>query len=103
MVVPPSNASGPQPGIRSPGAGTAGAGLPGVSGLSVYVPRLRVSLEDWCAWTDNPWDKIRSVVGHSFRVVGQHENVYTMAANAVLRLIRQNAVDPRNVSYLALG
>jgi hydroxymethylglutaryl-CoA synthase len=77
--------------------------LPGVSGLSVYVPRLRVSLESWCAWTDNPWDKIKSVVGRSFRVVGQHENVYTMAANAVLRLIRQNDVDPRDVSYLALG
>jgi hydroxymethylglutaryl-CoA synthase len=77
--------------------------LPGVSGLSVYVPRLRVSLESWCEWTDNPWDKIKSVVGRSFRVVGQHENVYTMAANAVLRLIRQNDVDPRNVSYLALG
>jgi hydroxymethylglutaryl-CoA synthase len=77
--------------------------LPGVSGLSVYVPRLRVSLESWCEWTDNPWEKIKSVVGRSFRVVGQHENVYTMAANAVLRLIRQNDIDPRNVSYLALG
>jgi hydroxymethylglutaryl-CoA synthase len=105
MLVPPSNASGPQPGIRSqgPNHSAPGESLPGVSGLSVYVPRLRVSLEEWCAWTDNPWDKIRSVVGHSFRVVGRHENVYTMAANAVLRLIRQNDVDPRDVSYLALG
>jgi hydroxymethylglutaryl-CoA synthase len=77
--------------------------LPGISGLSVYVPRLRVSLESWCAWTDNPWDKVKSVVGKSFRVVGRHENVYTMAANAVLRLIRQNEIDPRDVSYLALG
>jgi hydroxymethylglutaryl-CoA synthase len=84
---------------RSVNAGS----LPGVSGLSVYVPRLKVSLESWCAWTDNPWDKIKSVVGTSFRVVGRHENVYTMAANAVLRLIRQNDVDPRDVSYLALG
>ena len=44
--------------------------LPGVSGLSVYVPRLRVSLESWCAWTDTPWDKVRNVVGRSFRVLG---------------------------------
>ena len=93
MVVPPSVS----PRVVEPDS------LPGVSGLSVYVPRLRVSLESWCAWTDNPWDKIRSVVGRSFRVVGRHENVYTMAANAVLRLIRQNDVDPRNVHYLALG
>jgi hydroxymethylglutaryl-CoA synthase len=79
------------------------ASLPGVSALSVYVPRLRVSLESWCGWTDNPWDKVSSVIGRSFRVVGQHENVYTMAANAVLRLIRQNDIDPRNVSWLGLG
>jgi hydroxymethylglutaryl-CoA synthase len=93
MDVPPSVS------FRPPEIGS----LPGVSGLSVYVPRLRVSLESWCEWTDNPWEKIRSVVGRSFRVVGVHENVYTMAANAVLRLIRQNDVDPRNVHYLALG
>jgi hydroxymethylglutaryl-CoA synthase len=88
MVVPPSVSLGQ---------------LPGVSGLSVYVPRLRVSLESWCQWTDNAWDKVQNVVGRSFRVVGRHENVYTMAANAVLRLIRQNDVDPRNVHYLGLG
>jgi hydroxymethylglutaryl-CoA synthase len=80
-----------------------GASLPGVSALSVYVPRLRVSLESWCMWTDNPWDKVSSVIGRSFRVVAPHENVYTMAANAVLRLIRQNDVDPRNVGWLGLG
>src|SRR5215208_5143041 len=77
--------------------------LPGVSAMSVYVPPFRVDLKDWCSWTENSWEKISAVVGRSFRVVGQHENVYTMAANAVLRLIRQNDVDPRNVSYLALG
>jgi hydroxymethylglutaryl-CoA synthase len=77
--------------------------LPGLSALSVYVPRLRVPLEAWCGWTENPWEKVKSVVGHSFRVVGQHENVYTMAANAVLRLIRQNDVDPRQIGWLGLG
>jgi hydroxymethylglutaryl-CoA synthase len=87
----------------APEASTYRGVLPGISGLSVYVPRLRVSLESWCGWTDTPWDKVKSVVGRSFRVVGQHENVYTMAANAVLRLIRQNDVDPREVSWLGLG
>ncbi len=77
--------------------------LPGVSALSVYVPRLRVPLEAWCEWTASPWDKVQSVVGRSFRVVGQHENVYTMAANAVLRLIRRNGLDPREIGWLGLG
>ncbi len=76
---------------------------PGVSGMSVYVPRLRVRLEDWCAWTGNSWDKIQAVVGHSFRVPARHENVYTMAANAVLRLLREYDIDPRNVGFLGLG
>jgi hydroxymethylglutaryl-CoA synthase len=76
---------------------------PGVSAISLYVPPFRVPLERWCAWTGNSWDKISAVVGRSFRVTGPHENVYTMAANAVLRLIRANQVDPRRIGMLALG
>ncbi|HET7675464.1 MAG TPA: hydroxymethylglutaryl-CoA synthase [Gammaproteobacteria bacterium] len=77
--------------------------MPGVSGMSVYVPPLRVPLEAWCAWTGQPWEKIRAVVGRSFRMPAPHENVYTMAAEAVLRLIRRYDVDPRRVGLLALG
>src|SRR5215510_5987424 len=76
---------------------------PGVSGMSLYVPRLRVQLKDWCGWTGNSWDKIQTVVGSSFRVPARHENVYTMAANAVLRLIRQYDIDPTRVGFLGLG
>lgn len=71
--------------------------------MSLYVPRLRVRLEDWCEWTSSPWDKVRAVVGNSFRVCSPDENTYTMAANAVLRLIRDNDVDPARVGFLALG
>jgi hydroxymethylglutaryl-CoA synthase len=71
--------------------------------MSLYVPPFRVDLKDWCSWTDNSWEKISAVVGRSFRVCGRHENVYTMAANAVLRLIRQNAIDPNRVGFLGLG
>jgi hydroxymethylglutaryl-CoA synthase len=77
--------------------------MPGVSAMSAYVPRLRVRLQDWCQWTGNSWDKIQVVVGKSFRVPARHENVYTMAANAVLRLIRQNDIDPQQVGFLGLG
>lgn len=76
---------------------------PGISGMSLYVPALRVQLEAWCEWTGNPWEKVRNVVGRSFRVPARHENVYTMAANAVLRLIRSYEVDPRRVGFLGLG
>jgi hydroxymethylglutaryl-CoA synthase len=76
---------------------------PGISGMSVYVPALRVPLEAWCGWTNNSWDKIQAVVGRSFRYPAKNENVYTMAANAVLRLIQKNDVDPTSVGFLALG
>jgi len=75
----------------------------GISGFSAFVPPYRVQLERWCEWTGNSWPKTRAVVGNSFRVVGADHNVYTMAANAVLRLIRDHDVDPRTVGYIALG
>jgi hydroxymethylglutaryl-CoA synthase len=76
---------------------------PGVSGLSLYVPALRIPLESWCDWTKNQWPKVQAVVGHSFRCPAPDENVYTLAASAVLRLIRSYGVDPERVGYLALG
>jgi len=71
--------------------------------MSLYVPAFRVNLQEWCGWTGNSWEKIQAVVGRSFRVCGRHENVYTMAANAVLRLIQHNAIDPQRVGFLGLG
>ena len=86
-----------------PGFMTEFAASPGVSALSAYFPPFRVSLEDWCGWTDNSWEKIRAVVGKSFRICGPQQNVYTMAASAVLRLIEQNDIDPRTIGFLGLG
>ena len=67
------------------------------------MPPYRVWLEDWCDWTDNQWPKIREVVGRSFRVRGPNHSVYTMAANAVIRLIDQYDIDPSRVKFLGLG
>ena len=75
----------------------------GISGLAAYLPPYRVWLEDWCEWTDSPWPKIRDVVGRSFRLRGPEQSVYTMAATAVLRLIRQYDIDPREIGFLGFG
>ena len=75
----------------------------GLSGLAVYLPPYRVDLERWCDWTGADWDKIRQVVGTGFRLLGPQQSIYTMAANAVLRLIKNYDVDPGKVRYLALG
>jgi hydroxymethylglutaryl-CoA synthase len=75
----------------------------GISGLAAYVPPYRVWLEDWCDWTDNQWPKIREVVGRSFRVRGPNQSVYTLAATAVMRLIKLYDIDPSRVKFLGLG
>ncbi|MGH8279004.1 MAG: hydroxymethylglutaryl-CoA synthase [Gammaproteobacteria bacterium] len=77
--------------------------FPGISGMSVYLPPYRVDLAQWCAWTGNDPDKTHAVVGNAFRMPGPDQDVYVLAANAVLRLIRQYGIDPRRVGYLALG
>lgn len=75
----------------------------GISGIAVYLPRYRVDLKDWCEWTGANWSKISSIVGNSFRLPGVNENMYTMAANAVLSLIKQHNIDPSEVGFLGLG
>jgi hydroxymethylglutaryl-CoA synthase len=42
-------------------------------------------------------------VGNSFRCPAPDENMYTLAASAVVRLIRNYDVDPARIGYLALG
>ena len=75
----------------------------GISGFAVYVPPYRVCLQNWCDWTDSPWDKTEAVVGRSFRMRGPAQSVYTIAATAVLRLIEQYQIDPVKVGFLGLG
>ncbi len=77
--------------------------MPGISGFSLYLPPYRVNLEDWCEWTGEPWAKVSKVVGRSFRMRGPEQDVYCLAANAVLRLIQNYAIDPQNIGMLALG
>ncbi|HJP37543.1 MAG: hydroxymethylglutaryl-CoA synthase [Gammaproteobacteria bacterium] len=75
----------------------------GLSGIALYLPPYRVDLQRWCEWTGADWNKISQVVGTGFRLLGPRQSIYTMAANAVLRLIQQNDIDPGRVGYLGLG
>ncbi len=80
-------------------------GIPsvGISGLALYLPPYRVDLRSWCEWTGADWNKIQHVVGTGFRLLGPGQSVYTMAANAVMQLIRNYDIDASRVRYLALG
>jgi hydroxymethylglutaryl-CoA synthase len=75
----------------------------GISGMAVYLPPYRVDLREWCQWSGTSWNKVQSVVGTGFRMPGPGQGIYTLAANAALRLLDQYQVDPRRVRFLGLG
>lgn len=77
--------------------------LPGISGFAMYLPPLRVSLGDWCEWTGQPAGKVEKVVGTGFRMLHPKQDAYCMAANAVLSLIENYAVEPERVGQLILA
>ncbi len=75
----------------------------GVSGYAFYVPPFRVQLKDWCRWTKKSWEKVEKNVGRSFRVATPKDSVYTMAANAALRLILNYEINPEEIGFIGLG
>ncbi len=75
----------------------------GISGMAVYVPPFRVDLQTWCDWSGADRNKVRDVVGSGFRLPGPRQGVYTMAANAILKLVERYDVDTSQVRFLGLG
>lgn len=75
----------------------------GISGIAVDVPPFRVDLDTWCDWSGEDRAKIRDVVGTGFRLPGPQQSIYTMAANAALKLIDKYDVDASRVRFLGLG
>lgn len=75
----------------------------GINAAALYVPPYRVRLDRLATWTGADPEKLTAVVGRSFRMTGAHENVYTMAAASIVRLIVQNDLDPRRIGFLAFG
>ena len=72
----------------------------GISGFTTYFPQQRIDLKDWSAWSGANWEKIQAVVGSSFRVADPLEDVYSMSAEAVFRLLKQLDISPSAVGTL---
>lgn len=75
----------------------------GISALTPTLPRLRLDLRAWCRWTGRDEGKVTSVTGTGFRMPGPREDALTLAAAAVMRLVRTGTVDPDRVGFLALA
>jgi len=75
----------------------------GISGMSSYFPSNRVDLNEWSTWNSQPYEKIESVVGTGFRLPSPSEDVYTLAANACLKLIESYNIDTDKIGFIGLG
>ncbi|MEC8049502.1 MAG: hydroxymethylglutaryl-CoA synthase [Myxococcota bacterium] len=75
----------------------------GISGFTTYFPQQRIDLKDWSDWSGAHWDKIQAVVGSSFRVADPLEDVYSMSAEAVFRLLKQLDISPSAVGMVILA
>ncbi len=75
----------------------------GISGFAAYFPQRRVDLEHWSQWTGAKWDKIRNVVGESFRIADPYEDACTMGANATLNLLESYDIQPETIGLLVLA
>lgn len=86
----------------------------GIDAISAYVPKLCVILKDeWCAARANVFangdrlllaSKIEKGIGvERMSVPDMHEDAATLAANAFLKLLRENDVHPAKISHLAIA
>ncbi|MBM4252411.1 MAG: hypothetical protein FJ146_10610 [Deltaproteobacteria bacterium] len=86
----------------------------GIDALAVYVPKPYVDLTgEWAHQrlassgadnVDNLIGKIRAGIGvERMAIPDAHEDIATMAAMAVKKLIETSGIDPTDIAYLAVG
>jgi hydroxymethylglutaryl-CoA synthase len=76
----------------------------GIDDLTVYIPKLYLSIADLAHARNIDPDKLRHGLGLiDMAVADAHEDAATLAANAVKQLIDQNELDPRRIGRIYLG
>ena len=76
----------------------------GIDSISYYVPSLFLDIRTLAGARDIEPDKLTKGLGlTSMSLMDTDEDTATMAAQAVLRLVRENGIDPRTVGRLYLG
>lgn len=76
----------------------------GVDDIAIYVPRLRFDMKTFAELRDVDYGKLNRGLGlEAMAIPDLHEDPATMGANAVMRLIDRNELDPRQIGRLYLG
>jgi len=76
----------------------------GIDALAFYVPQLYVSMENLAEARGIPAEKLKKGLGlEKMAVPNIGEDAATFAANAMLNLITQNAINPKDIGRVYLG
>lgn len=76
----------------------------GIDDMSFYAPGIYLPIEDLAKARDLEYAKLNKGLGlTAMSVADAGEDAATMAANAVLDLIRKNELDPRRIGRIYLG
>lgn len=76
----------------------------GIDDLAVYLPSLYLPIETLAQARDLEYAKLNKGLGlEAMSVADAHEDVATMAANAVLQLLQRNNLNPQQIGRIYMG
>ena len=76
----------------------------GIDAIGYYVPQLMVSMKDLAQARNLPYDKLHLGLGLSAMAIpDKDEDAVSFAANALIKLIEVNQIDPKTIGRVYLG
>ncbi|NBC57626.1 MAG: hydroxymethylglutaryl-CoA synthase, partial [Bacteroidetes bacterium] len=76
----------------------------GISHIAYDIPKIYLNIEDFSKERQINAEKLKKGLGiHKMAFLDQHEDTATLAANALLKLFRQNNIDPKSINRIYLG
>ena len=76
----------------------------GIDDIAIHLPKLFVDMQDFAVLREQDYEKLKHGLGlYAMAIPDAHEDVATMGANAVARLLDRNQLDPRRIGRIYLG
>ncbi|MCB0547156.1 MAG: hypothetical protein KDD19_06170 [Phaeodactylibacter sp.] len=76
----------------------------GIDDMAAYIPKIYLPIESLAAERNLEYAKLNKGLGlEAMSVADAHEDVATMAANAVLELMKKNALRPQEIGRIYMG
>ena len=76
----------------------------GIDDIAIHFPRLYMDMKDFADLRGEDYGKLNKGLGlKAMSIPDVHEDTATMGANAVMKLIDRNGLNPRNIGRMYLG